>query len=434
MKNTVLFVLLLVVGFGGTAHAQQFEDSAERIDISEYTLNYHNLDFSLTSGGIDEEFYKSSSFGLRSPVLYSFPVLQNFRYNRVDGLYLGIRKERLQQGNDALLGIRNMRLHGQLGYAAGSDTWQYAAGLEKYLGTEKRMSIGSEYFSSTATQDFWRAGLTENTIAALAGSMDYFDYYYTEGLAIYSRIKVSSAFEIGISYQDQVYRSASRTKNYGIFGRNQYFRENPGIHSSTDRIDEESIHLNMAYQQQGRFMQNSTSVRFETADLPAADNSFVYSKWLAENKFSVVLDQSSVLRWRVMAGGIAGNAPDFKQFALGGPGSVRAAAYKSLNGNSMLLSNLELEFGRTKKKDHIRYPDLKHTRLLVFLDSGWTGFFANPDLNSTLNSFTEHFDTDQLQHSAGIGLGLGILRFEVAQPLRNSAGDTTFWLRLNPTF
>lgn len=434
MKQPVLFVLLLVMGFGGTAHAQQITDTAERTDISDYTIDYHNFDLTLISEGIDDEFYRSSSFGLRSPLLYSLPVLQNFRYNRVDGLYLGIRKERLQQGQDDLLGIKNMRVHGQLGYAMGSGTWQYAAGLEKYLGEKQRFSLGTEYFRTTATQDMWRAGMTENTLAALSGSMDYFDYYHAEGLAVYSRFRITSALELGVSYQDQVFTSAERTRNYGLFGRDQYFRENPGIDRSTDRIEEESINLSLSFNIEGPFIQHGTAVRFETSDIPAAANAFVFSKWIAENKLAFALDQSSILRWRVMAGGITGDAPGFKQFALGGTGSLRAAGHKSLNGNSMLLSNLEIEFGQSKRVGNLNYPDLKHTRLMVFLDSGWTGFYNNRTLVSTLNSLTGNFRAEDLQHSAGFGVGFGFLRFEISRPLRNSTGDTTFRVRLNPTF
>lgn len=39
-----------------------------------------------------------------------------------------------------------------------------------------------------------------------------------------------------------------------------------------------------------------------------------------------------------------------------------------------------------------------------------------------------------IQHDAGIGLGSGSLRFEVAWPLKTFDPTPTLWLRLNPTF
>jgi hypothetical protein len=39
-----------------------------------------------------------------------------------------------------------------------------------------------------------------------------------------------------------------------------------------------------------------------------------------------------------------------------------------------------------------------------------------------------------MQHDAGVGIGSGLLRFELAWPLKEFDGTPTFWVRLNPTF
>jgi len=34
----------------------------------------------------------------------------------------------------------------------------------------------------------------------------------------------------------------------------------------------------------------------------------------------------------------------------------------------------------------------------------------------------------------GIGLGLGMVRFEVAKPVAGAQGQSSFWIRFNPAF
>ena len=145
----------------------------------------------------------------------------------------------------------------------------------------------------------------------------------------------------------------------------------------------------------------------------------------------------------MQAGGISGDAPDFKQFYLGGIGTLRGSPYKVFSGDRMLLSNIEVQFGRPSNRigEWIRDYNL---HILFFLDSGWTNSLERRDTNlsdvpenqtvlTPVRDFSD-FKFADLQHDAGIGIGTGVFRLELAWPLRTFDSSPTLWLRLNPTF
>jgi outer membrane protein assembly factor BamA len=133
-----------------------------------------------------------------------------------------------------------------------------------------------------------------------------------------------------------------------------------------------------------------------------------------------------------MGGSITGLAPDYKNFALGGIGSLRAFGYKMLKGNQMLLSNLELEFGSSREHGN-SWPDLSNTTISIFMDSGYSNYNSNLEMSGNP---LDHYDISfsDLSHNIGMGLGLGFLKLEIAKPISGTGGQSVFWLRLNPTF
>jgi hypothetical protein len=111
---------------------------------------------------------------------------------------------------------------------------------------------------------------------------------------------------------------------------------------------------------------------------------------------------------------------------------MRALGYKSLTGNQMLLSNFEIEFGKSSSHER-RWPDLSSTSISLFLDSGTSTLNSK---NYNASNPIENFDlsVSDLSHNIGIGLGLGMIRFEVAKPIAGAEGQSSFWIRFNPTF
>lgn len=413
---------LILVGFSYQCFAQDFSVLYEPVDLYE---------------GLDESFYSSSSFGIKNPVYGAYPVMAMIRHNRVDGLFVGLQEEKMDWGNADFLGLDNIHVHGSLGYSTGQKEVQYSIGAEKSIGEARKwLMIGGELHRATSTNDYWRTGMYENSLSSLVTGFDFLDYYNSEGYGLYTLVRPFTNLELGFSYNMDSYSSLSVNTEYSLISRYSNFRFNPAIDAEADQIDQQSIHLGFTLNP--HLMNNPTrlwttlSGHAEIADLDNTNNQFLYNRYQLEAKTYLRLDRSSLIKWRVMAGSITGEAPDFKNFAIGGIGSMRVLGFKSISGNELFLSNLELELGKKDYGDKA-WPDLSDFYFSIFLDSG--NAISNPAYSNSENPLTNYsFNFSSLSHNAGFGLGFGLLRFEIAQPIAGAEGQTSFWIRFNPTF
>lgn len=403
---------------------------AQNLDVT----FHHSIDL---YEGLDKGFYSESSFGVKNPVYSAFPVTEMIRYNRVEGLFIGYQEDKMEWNNSSFLGIDNVDLHGLIGYSTALNEVQYSIGAEKSIGDfRKWMLIGGELYNSTSTEDYWRSGIFENSVSSITAGFDFHDYYKADGYGFYALLKPIRFVELGAAYNYNQFSSLEANSDFSLFSRYSSFRVNPVIDSRFDQINQQSINLGLTLNPKGinDFSPVSTtvSVKAELADVGGFNNDFTYNSYQIETKSFLRLDSSTLFKWRVMAGSITGEAPDFKNFKLGGIGSMRALGYKSLTGNQMLLSNFEIEFGKPSIHES-GWPDLSSTSISLFLDSGTSTF--NPDNNFTSNPLA-NFDlsVSDLSHNIGIGLGLGMIRFEVAKPIAGAEGQSSFWIRFNPTF
>ncbi len=419
----VIIVFLIALSVTLELHAQELEvNFYEGIDLYE---------------GIDESFYSGSNFGIKNPIYSAFPVSGMIRHNRVDGLFIGYQEEKMDWNNANFLGIENVDLHGLIGYSVAQDQLQYSIGLEKSIGTERKwLLIGGDLHNTTSTEDYWRTGICENALTSFATGFDYHDYYNADGYGLYAIIKPFKFLELGAAYTVDEFSSLSVNTDFSVISKYSSFRLNPSIDSNFDEINQQSFTFGLTLNPRAvnRYspVWSTMSAKAEIADLGGASNDFFYNKYQIEAKSYFRLDRSTLFKWRLMAGSITGEAPDFKNFALGGIGSMRALGFKSLTGNQMLLSNLEMELGKsTSYKEG--WPDLSSFYISLFLDSGASMF--NQRFYNTSNPITG-FDLSffELSHNAGIGLGFGMFRAEVAKPIAGSEGRTSFWIRFNPTF
>ncbi|MBD3615809.1 MAG: hypothetical protein HUJ22_04480 [Gracilimonas sp.] len=415
--------LFLVLSFSLSVTAQNIEKKIySSIDLYE---------------GMDEGFYSNSNFGVKNPIYSAYPVTGMIRHNRVDGLFLGYQEEKMDWNSSSFFDIENVDLHGLIGYSFAQNELQYTVGAEKSIGNHRKwMLIGGELHKTTATEDYWRSGIYENSITSFASGFDFHDYYKADGYGFYTLLRPMRYLELGASYNFDVFSSLEAATDFSLVSRYSSFRVNPAIDPEMNQASQQSVALGATLNPNGisKFSSISTTVsaKAEIADLKGSGNDFMYNRYQVEAKSFFRLDRSTLLKWRIMAGSITGTAPEFKNFALGGLGSLRALGYKSLNGNQMLLSNFEIEFGRssTHKKG---WPDLSSTYLSLFLDSGTSNVNVQ---NYTAKNPIEIFDVSilQLSHNAGIGLGLGMMKFELAKPIAGAQGHTSFWIRFNPTF
>ncbi len=375
----------------------------------------------------------------------SYPVLPMIHFNRVNGLFLGIREERMQWYNhNHFLGINNINLHGLLGYSFGQKEWQYELGLERYVGFNKRIIIGAEFYNATTTDDYWRTGLTETSLTSLFAGYDFLDYYKQKGFGAYVLLRSKRLFEGGISYNDDRFNSLNKASSFAVFGPNDRYRLNPPIEiingMPVDTLSIASFSFSGAFNPKKLLLTPhftfSLLGKIEVGDPGISSSDYSYTKYTAELTSYLNFEPGGVFKYRLKAGSITGDAPLMKEFQLGGPGSLRAIGLKSIpdnaqSGNKMLLSNAEIQLGSTGYNSD-NWLDFSDFYISLFLDSGWANNHTGS--NAKLLDGFQDFQITDLHHNGGIGLGSDSFRFELAWDLRNTSRAPVLWLRLNPTF
>ena len=371
----------------------------------------------------------------QAPLIYQqYPVLPANHFNRVDGLTLGFRKDRMKWfRDDWFLDIPQINLTGTAAYSFGIDEWQYSLGLERRMGRKKHFLLGGEFHDATTTDDFWRVGINETTLTALGTSHDFLDYYNQQGFGVYAAYRTDRLFEFSLSYNNDDYDNVQQNTEFSFFGKDKNLRANQLV----DSTEIESIAMGVSFNPKRVIMSDfftfSADFFAEFADLDGFNNDFAFNKYETETKLFFKIDQNTNLNLRFKTGSITGHAPIQRLYELGGIGSLRARPFKAFAGNNqMLLANTELQFGRPDH--HTGWLDLSSFYLSLFLDSGWTHF--DEDQQNRNNPFKGYkdFNFDDVENDFGIGVGSNLFRFEIAWRADNLDRAPALWLRFNPTF
>lgn len=397
-----------------------------------YSTSYHfsNHKVFYQTNGLHYDLFNEYEYDNQFGAYRYLPTLQSIRYNRVDALFVGVGSD-FADPNSEILNIGGVDFDGFIGYSTGQKDWQYRASANKTFGNW--LIVGGELTNSSATNDLWRTGLSENSITSLVAGYDYHDYYKAEGYGVFSEITLGRFVNIGASYNYTSYSTLENNTEYSLFGDGNIGRLNPALDPSADQIDQESIGMRLTLNKKGYTKGIITSKFLAEAELSDAgfNNDFNYNKFEITSLNYLKLDDHTLFKFRVKAGSITGDVPEFKNFALGGIGSLRATGYKFYRGNRMFMSNAEIVFG-----DLWNYDDgeleINGLYLTLFLDSGWTDF-VNSSSNDPFSGF-ESLELQTLTHNFGAGIGTGFVRIEVATPVAGSEGFTSLWVRLNPTF
>ncbi|MEO8451622.1 MAG: DUF5686 family protein [Gemmatimonadota bacterium] len=141
-----------------------------------------------------------------------------FRFNRVDGAYLGAG---LTWHN-----IPGVRLRTKLGYATGSDRWQYQVGGEIRLSEASRLWVGALYHDETVRRPTLVSRTYNPTTRALLFRLDPLDYYREQGLTLSLHTKLVDFTRFEIQYNDQRQSSLPVVTDYSVFSVDRRQRPN----------------------------------------------------------------------------------------------------------------------------------------------------------------------------------------------------------------
>ncbi len=347
-----------------------------------------------------------------------YRVAPSVRYNRVEGLVIGISHSPLTWTSRD-----RARIFGRVGYATALDDIRYEVGAETRLGERGDLidvKIGGSYHQDTDTRDLWKSNWTENSLAAIFFKNDFFDYWETEGYQLYASARLTPLAQVSVAYRSDEYRTLAQNTTWSLFGGDD-FRTNPAIVEG----DMESVVVAV---EGGRlhalkWRPRGLAFRAEAEFGEGLGGDFDFSRFVGDVRGYARLSSATGASIRLRGGTTSGSIPFQKAFSIGGNGSVRAYPQNAFVGDRMALLNAEVEFYDAS----IGSWDLDDTTLFGFFDAGWTNTFGTDELRM-----------DDVLPAAGLGLALDNrkLRFELAWPLRDMGTglSPTFLLRLNPTF
>ena len=350
----------------------------------------------------------------RETALYrSIPAI---RYNRVEGVVLGIGRRALEWSS-----YSRSTIYGQAGYAFSLDEWRATIGIETRLDNRRNsdygLKIGGAYRFNTDTKDRWKTSWLENSLAAFFFENDFFDYHEVEGWTLYAVQRITPYVQMSAGYRDEDYRSLEKHTGWSLFDGDGFSLNPP--------IDEGKMQSFVFAVEGGRVrglhsLPSGVAFRFEAEIGEGLGGDFAFNRYVGDARFYIPITPFSSLGLRLRGGLTTGDfVPLQKHFTLGGIGSVRAYDQNSFPGTRMLLGNLEYIV------DDIE--PLVDIQLIGFVDLGWVNAFGTND-----------FDFDDVIPSAGFGLGLDDrdVRLELSWPLRDFGVDQgpSLWLRITPSF
>lgn len=359
------------------------------------------------------------------------------RYNRVDGLFLGIRNHPLKWSPDR---NRIMKMYGSIGYGFRSRDWQYSIGVERLFGFNQNVKFGFLYRNMLISDDMWRTAPTENTLSAFFTGYDFLDYYKVDGIQPYMVARTGSFLEHTLAFKSEDHFSANRNTRFVLFGTRSNMRLNPDI----DEGHMQRLVWTTSFHSGGFIIDERLSlageIRAELGDLNWLDSDFAFNRYEGELRSNFIIDPSAVLRTRIRAGSSTGILPIQRTFALGGIGTLRGRPYKALQGSDMLLLNTELHLSNRHRESRPQTDgfaiDWSEFLAYLFFDAGWVN---DQQVNDTFLEGFEQFSFGDFKTDIGAGMSLPLsrmnaLRFELAWPTDDITGGPAFWIRFNPTF
>lgn len=361
-----------------------------------------------------------------------------FRYNRVEGIYLGLGSEKKYYWD----GSKSYNAYGSFGYGFKSHRWRYNIGLTRQFAlpvTEGKYSklfeLGIEGYSLTDSKDRWIVGLWENTLAAFLFQEDNRDYFGRDGMSLHFAYSLRKEFrnaQLQVAYLVDRYSSLSNNAQWSLFGEDVPFRRNLPINEGNMR----SVIASAGMSHVRKTPQGHEGWSFFSS-AEFADRSlggiFDFSQFITDVRYYQPLGTYDNLNLRIRTGTSSGTVPLQKTFELGGISTLQARPFKSESGNRMVLANAEYIVNSDFLHDLDFWPSwlMKNVNFILLADAGWTSFA--PSTNGWLDGFDSFLSNFKSDVGIGLSTRRGSLRFAFVWPTDHAA-PATFIFRIARSF
>ncbi|MCX6141939.1 MAG: hypothetical protein NTZ35_01840, partial [Ignavibacteriales bacterium] len=166
--------------------------------------------------------------GLTSP-LFNTLGYGRIRYNRAEGLFLGLKGSR-----DSIIG--GATFFGSAGYGFSDKRGKYSLGVARNLDGGRHFRIeleGYRGFSNIPDEEYYDPFVI--ALAAVVNKSDYRDYFYANGWRGTFQARPLSRLSLQLEYRNEDQRLAANTTNFSLFERSKAFRPIPPIAEGTMR-------------------------------------------------------------------------------------------------------------------------------------------------------------------------------------------------------
>ncbi|NOX87978.1 MAG: BamA/TamA family outer membrane protein [Calditrichaeota bacterium] len=348
-----------------------------------------------------------------------------FRYNRVQGVFLGISFPKNISGK-----YNYLSFHGFVGYGFADKRTRYEAALDHWFFSPKdfRFEIGASLYDKVESKDYWLISPLENTLSSFFLNDDYLDYYQRKGYEIRASQNLTVYFKGMLAYRNDRYTSSTKNTDWALFKDKNRFSDNPPIDEGRMRSWYGELYLDSRDNKElphsgwyGKFSVESSTKKMKS--------DFSFNQYIFEVRRYQRLGPWERLDIRIKAASSEGEVPLQKRFHLGGISTLRAYNYRSLRaggngGDRMILANFEYNVHPRLFHSPISFGD--DFRYIVFFDIGdvWQRKDVTPE--DGWDKGFDHLKLNKLKSDLGIGFSNASGRFRINFAKRLDTGKKPF--------
>lgn len=433
-----------VVAIGGkisqdrysTVHGNQIETSPKNIfrhtsDNWNFNYNYdYDYDYDYQYEYEYEHDYEYNSHRNQYSTLPIWNTDEDLlvRYNRVQGLFLGLDFPKSIRGKNKFVSI-----YGFGGYGFKEEAWRYQIGIDRYFFNQKdyRFELGGKLYDLTDTKDDWVITPMENSLAAFFTHQDFQDFYNRKGFEIYMSQNWTIFFKGMLAYRNDDYNSQIKNTEWSLFYDKRKFKLNPAIDEGNMRSVYGELYLDTRndheYPRRGWY--GKFSVETSNSKL---NSDFSFNQYILDVRNYIPLSRYERIDLRFKVGSSEGELPFQKLYQIGGLSTLRGFDYKEFQGDRMLLFNAEYVVSPSSfTHDFLFFDDI---RLIVFTDAGLAW-----DKGAQDEKFTDGFQYitfDKLKSDIGIAFSdwKGHVRLNIAKRTDTNEKPLVVTFRLSKPF
>jgi hypothetical protein len=299
---------------------------------------------------LDKQFKPSGPLGDISSPLFRYLGYGRIRYNRAEGLFLGLKGSR-----DSVIG--GVSFLGSAGYGFSDKRGKYSLGVARYVDPGRRYRFeleGYRGFSNIPDEEYYDPLVI--AFAAVLDKRDYRDYFYANGWRGSFEGRPLNRLSFRIEYRNEDQRTATNTTDFSIFERRKAFRQNPAIAEGVMRNVKALLRYGDEYVPFGLVTQNSAELEVEHSSPGLLASSFDFTRVIFRGEARITTFSSRLLfpptlNIKLTAGASSGTLPPQRLFslesrydALGPFGVLRTGDVKEFAGDHFVSLSVEHNF------------------------------------------------------------------------------------------